>query len=564
MDALVGSALLVIVFMGMYAAFQLSIDVVTNNKARAAAIALANERMEYVRSLTYSLVGTSGGIPSGSIAQNESITYNGINFTRRTFIQYADDPVDGTGASDTNGIIADYKIVKIDVYWTSHNRERHITIVTRVTPTNGVETAVSGGTLTINTVNSAGTAVPNAEIHIVNSSVSPAVDLTTYSNASGTASFIGAVAGSGYQITVSKTGYSTAQTYSATSQNTSPNPGHLSISNNVTTSATFAIDLLSSRTIRTYTQVASTTWSDTFTSDASVATTSNVLISGGVARIDGAAPFSSGSLQSIAIGPASLYGWKTLSWSDSKPAGTSIVYRVYDATGSTLIPDSQLPGNSAGFTSSGVDLSSISTSTYSSLRIGAALTGSVSTTSAIDSWSVSYDYGAQPLPNIAFSILGAKTIGSGPSGTIYKYDSNFSSGSNGSVDILNLEWDTYTITVNGTSTSYDIAQSCNPQPESLAAASTLTTNLFLAAHTVNSLLVDVRSATSSALIPNASVGLSRSGYAATSTTSACGQVFFPGLTSGSYTITVMKSGYTTYNATGVIIGGTSKRSVVIN
>src|SRR3972149_10171177 len=77
-DTIVGSALMLIVFLGIAAAFQLSVDVVTNNKARAGAIALANERMEYLRSLSYTQVGVIGGIPAGNVPQEESVTLSDI------------------------------------------------------------------------------------------------------------------------------------------------------------------------------------------------------------------------------------------------------------------------------------------------------------------------------------------------------------------------------------------------------------------------------------------------------------------------------------------------------
>ena len=45
LDTLVGTSLMLVVFLGINAAFRLSVDVITTNKARAGAIALANERM---------------------------------------------------------------------------------------------------------------------------------------------------------------------------------------------------------------------------------------------------------------------------------------------------------------------------------------------------------------------------------------------------------------------------------------------------------------------------------------------------------------------------------------
>ena len=65
-DALVGTALMLLVFIGIAAVFQISLDVVTNSKIRAGAIALLNERMEYLRSLSYTQIGVEGGIPSGN------------------------------------------------------------------------------------------------------------------------------------------------------------------------------------------------------------------------------------------------------------------------------------------------------------------------------------------------------------------------------------------------------------------------------------------------------------------------------------------------------------------
>jgi Tfp pilus assembly protein PilV len=94
-DTLVGTALMLVIFLGIAGAIQLSLDVVTNNKARAGAIALANERMEYIRSLAYASVGTVGGIPSGTLAQTETTTMNGIT-CRVAPIEYVDDAKDGS------------------------------------------------------------------------------------------------------------------------------------------------------------------------------------------------------------------------------------------------------------------------------------------------------------------------------------------------------------------------------------------------------------------------------------------------------------------------------------
>ncbi len=571
MDTIVGTALMLVIFMGIAGVFQLSVDVVTNNKARGSAIALSNERMEYMRSITYASLGTTGGIPSGSIAQSETVVLNGITFTRRTFIEYADDPKDGTGALDSNSITSDYKVGKVDVAWTSRNGVRHITLVSRFQPPAGMEIACTPpcGTLTLSAVDANSQVLAGASVSIVNPSTTPAVSISTFTNASGTASFIGAPASAGYQITVTKSGYSTAQTYSPTAQNTNPNPGHLTVSNNQTTSGTFAIDVLGQKTIQTWMMVLPATWTDAFADSTKIATSATTTVASGVARLTGSSGTypATGTFQSVSIAPASLNRWTTFTASTSTPAQTAVRFSFYDGTGATLIPDSAIPGNSAGIATSSVSLLGVSTSTYPSLRIGATLSSSNSAvTPSVDSYSVAYEYGPTPLPNIAFTLGGAKSIGTGPSGTVYKYGQSLNTGVSSAVVVPNLEWDTYTISLNGTTTGYDIASSCpGPQPETLVAGASTITQLFLGTHTVNSLLVDVRSGTTSALLPNFSVNLWRSGYNATSTTDSCGQTFFSGITSSaSYSIRVSAPGYTSYTATNISVGGTDQISVTIN
>ncbi len=575
LDTVVGTALMLVIFLGITGAFQLSVDVVINNKARSGAIALANERMEYIRSIAYASIGTVGGIPSGSISQSETVVLNGITYTRRTVVVYADDPKDGLGTADTNGIISDYKAAKVDVAWTSRTGTRHITLVSRFEPPSGMEIACTPpcGTLIVNVVDSVSSPLSGVSVSIVNTLTTPAININTFTNVSGAASFIGAPAASGHQIIVTKTGYSTDQTYST------PPQAHLTVSNNATTAWTFSIDVLGNKTIQTWTQILPATWADTFTDTTKIATSATTTVASGIARLTGS-PGSypaSGNFQSIAIAPTSLNKWKTFTASTSTPAQTAILFRFYDGAGSTLIPDSAIPGNSAGLTTSTVSLLNVSTTTYPSIRVASTFTSSdPSVTPSIDSYSVAYDYGPDPLPNIAFSMNGTKRISNGPP-VVLKYSANLVSGASASLLIPNLEYDTYTIAVNGVSTGYDVASVCQPQSEYGAVGSPTTqfvfapgtetqTSLFLAAHTANSLLVDVRSATTSALLPNMTVNLWRSTlYNATSTTDSCGQAFFSGLnSSNTYSISVSAAGYATYTATNVTVGGTTPLPIPIN
>ncbi len=560
-DTIVGTALMLVIFLGIAAAFNLSVDVVSSNKARAGAVALLNERMEYIRSISYPSLGTVGGIPTGALAQNETITLNGVSYNRRTLISYYDDTKDGSSGGDTNGIQADSKTAKVEVSWLSRTGTRRLVSTARIAPTTGLETSVSGGTLTINAVDSTGAALSGATISIVNASTS--VDLTTYTNASGTVQFIGTPAGSGYAITVTKAGYSTARTYTATSQNTNPNPGNLTVTNNLTTSSTFAVDLLGSKTVQTFTPISAATTTDTFSNGALIATSSNVTVSGGSARISGTAPYGTGLLRSTSVAPSYLVGWKQLSWSATTPGTSTIRVQLYDGSG-ILIPDAVLAGNAAGFTTSPVNVSGVSTSTYPALQVFATLVGTDTLAPSLDAWNLSYDYGPVPLPSIPFTLTGEKTIGSGPSGTLYKYTQSHNSGAGASITIPSLEWDNYSIVV-PPSSGYSISSACSPQPETLMPGSAMTSQIYLLPYTSSSLLVDVRSATSSALLSGATVLLTRSGYSASMATDSCGQSFFSGLSNTTYSIQVSRAGYTTYVGTNAVtVSGTTRFSITLN
>lgn len=565
-DTVVGTALMLVIFVGVAAAFQLSVDVVTNNKARAGAIALANERMEYLRALAYAQVGTVGGIPPGVAVPNETILLNGVTYSRRTYVAYVDDPKDGLGALDTNSITADYKTAKIEVSWTRRTTEREVQLVTRIEPQNGMEIACTPpcGTLMINTVNSLGQPLPHAQVNIVNTGAS--VNLVTFTNASGTVALVGAPAASGYQVTVSGTGYSTAQTYSSTAQNANPNPAHLTVSNGQTTSSTFAIDLLSSIGVETFSLVTST-WTDTFSDTSKISAQSvNIEVSGNRARFEGQQPWTEpAELLSQTITPVALSRWGVFSWDDTQPAETVTTYHVYypSAGVRTLVPESILPGNTAGFSTPPVDLTGVSAAMYPSLILGAnlvALNPSAPSPS-IEDWSLTYQSGQGLV--IPFTLRGAKTIGSGPSGPVYKYSQLHTSSATGVLHIPNLEWDSYLISV-AESTSYTIASACAPQPINLAPNTSVQVRLYFAQRTANSLLVDVKNS-SDQILSGATVRLQKGGsYDQTIVSDACGQAFFSDLTNGNYTVTVSSPGYATSVNSSVDVTGATLYSATLN
>lgn len=549
MDVIVGTALMLIIFTALIGLLRTSLQIASLAKTRSIATTIAESQMEYIRSLSYDQVGTVGGIPAGPVAQNATTTMNGINFPVRTFVEYVDDAADGVGVADTNGITTDYKRIKVSVTYYANNRTQNVSILSNYAPP-GLETTTNGGTLKVNVVSAAGTGVPGATVRIVNASTSPTIDLTTFTDSTGTVFLPGAPTSTQYQIFVSKSGYSNAQTYARDATNQNPTPGYMTIVKGQTTTGTFAIDLLSTLAVRTYLPIATSTFSDTFTSGANVASMSNTAVSGGNVQLlagGGGYPLS-GTAVSITQSPTYLAGWGMAYATTSVPAGTNIRFHVVDGSGAPL-PDTVLPGNAAGFTSS-ANLSSISTSTYPTLALSADLTTSATTTTPLlQDWSFSYTRGPVPFGPVSFTLTGTKTVGStGAGAPIYKTAVSTSTDATGA-RTLSLEWDGYTMALS----AFDVVSACSAPPYSLSPGVTLTSSLMIGSSTTNMALVSVHDA--SGAVAGASVTVSNGGYNKVLTTDSCGSAYFGGVSSGSYNVTASKTGYTTFNATGVTISG---------
>ncbi len=533
-DVVVGTALVVIIFLALFGILRVSIVLSTLVKNESTALSIADSQMEYIRSLPYTSVGTVGGIPAGPVAQDSTTIENGTPYDVRTLIEYNDDT-------------QDYKIIKVTVSYSGVGGEKQYSLVSNYAPI-GLESAV-GGALQIIVVNATGSPVPGASVEVVNASTTPTVNLTTFTNAEGIVDLPGATPSTGYEITVTKSGYSTAQTYARTDTNQNPTPGYLTVTDNLTTSSTFAIDALASLTVHTYSPPTTGVFSDNFADASKLATLSNTQAGGDSLQLASGA--GSGSAVSITTTPQYLGSWGVASSTMSVPAGDSAVVHVVDANGNP-IPDSVLPGNAAGFTSFPVDLSGVSTTTYPSLALSADLeSNSTSSTPTLTGWSITYQETLTPLPNVAFTLTGTKTIGTTGSGApIYKTVSSNTTDSTGTSN-LSLEWDSYSLAV----PSHDVMDACSAPPYALLPGTSTTDSLILGPPSTNMILVTVTDGSGN-VVPGASVTLSRSGYTSTVTTSSCGNAYFGNLNAASdYSVEIAKTGYTTNTVTNVSVSG---------
>ncbi len=255
-EVIIAIGLVCLLFGGIYASYVSIVDVVTNSGVRTEAAAIVANEIEIIRNLPYDQVGTQGGVPSGALPQQKTVTStNGLVFLVKTYIRNIDDPFDGTlGGTPNDTSPNDYKMVELSAQCLSCSRSIPLVMTTTVAPKN-LESGSSDGSLFVNVLDASGQGVATATIRVVNASVTPSIDLTDTTNASGVLQLIGTPTSTqGYAIIVTKSGYSSERTYlpgSAENPEPSSQYTHASVVAQAISSKTFFIDKLSTATIKT-------------------------------------------------------------------------------------------------------------------------------------------------------------------------------------------------------------------------------------------------------------------------------------------------------------------------
>ena len=137
-DVIIGIGLMVVVFMALFTALRVALELSQLARAKAVATQLASSQMEYLRSLPYASLGTIGGTPSGTIPSVATSTGSNGTYVIYTTISYVDDSADGTGPQDSNHITEDYKAARIRVSYTVRSNNQSVLLVSNFIPT-GIE-----------------------------------------------------------------------------------------------------------------------------------------------------------------------------------------------------------------------------------------------------------------------------------------------------------------------------------------------------------------------------------------------------------------------------------------
>lgn len=567
-EMVVVAALSTVIFGALFSSFLFSLELISNARARLSALSLANEQMEYFRSLPYDSVGTVSGIPSGVIPQNSTTTLNDILFHERVLVEYVDDPADGEALADTNSIITDYKRVKVEYSWNIRDATTTVSLISTIVP-RSIETSGGGGTVRVNVIDSNSQLLPGATVRLINSTGTTSVDVSKNTDSSGTALFSGAPANSGYELIVTALiggkQYSTAATYVADAVNANPILAPFAVLEADISTITVQIGELSDLDVETYSALVTGAFEDTFDTSTNQESAFDTEITSGAIRLINSGTYApSGILYLNPIAPATIEDWQTVVLSGNRPTNTDYKLQFFTGTSTkTLIPDSDLPGNTSGFTSTRIDISTLEVASYPEIIPGFTLeTSDTSVTPTIDAVGVYYEESNTTLGVASYDIRGTKTIGTTASSTpLYKYDSSFSTNGSGRYILSDIEFDEYLITPPG---SYTITEACAGHPIVHSAGIDTTVRLVLKAAVTNSLRVNVVDSTGLPL-PGVAVTLSRAGFTDTNDSSFCGQAFFSsGVSSNNdYDVTAVAEGYTSETVTAVDISGNSVLAIVL-
>lgn len=246
-EVLVGVALFLLVAVSVYGGFTSIYGVVGASHVKITAASLINEQFEIIRNLEYVDVGIINSVPSGVLPHEQTLVRDGISFLVTTTIRNIDDPFDGLIGQSPNDLSpADYRLVEIGVTCDACKNFSGMSITSRVAPKN-LETASTNGALFIQVLDSNGQPVSDADVHIVNTQPNPDLVIDDVTNTSGMLQVVDVPPGvQTYQITVSKSGYTSDQTYTPGDvDNPNPIKPHATVAVQQVTQVTLVIDRVS-------------------------------------------------------------------------------------------------------------------------------------------------------------------------------------------------------------------------------------------------------------------------------------------------------------------------------
>ncbi len=242
--------------MAVLTAYSASFKSIALARAKIAAVALANEKMEDLRNLPFDDLATQYGpiYPPGNILDSEEVIRKGMPLTVTTVISYVDDPFDGNAEGTipnkpVDTYPYDYKKTDITVSKTGFNG--HLAKLSSNFGAKAAETPSNTGIIKICVVSSTGDSIAEATVTLTNINVDPPVSIIARTGSDGCIMVPNLPPDShnGYHVSATLNGYSTDSTQPRTAQNPNALQPDLDIIIQQVTNQTLTIDKLGNLTV---------------------------------------------------------------------------------------------------------------------------------------------------------------------------------------------------------------------------------------------------------------------------------------------------------------------------
>ena len=234
-----------------YLAYANILESITRSQLRNEAISLIENEIEIIRNMPYGDIGIFGGYPIGKLSAEKNVSSGGVNFQIKTTVRNIDDPFDGIlGGSPNDTAPADYKIIEFEVSCLNCRNFIPFSMTSTIAP-KGLESASNNGSIFINVFDASGLSVSGANVQVINNAINPAIAINDITNNDGILQLVDfPTSTSAYEITVSKSGYTTEKTYPIGGiGNPNPLKPHATVGQQQVTSISFSIDKTSTLNI---------------------------------------------------------------------------------------------------------------------------------------------------------------------------------------------------------------------------------------------------------------------------------------------------------------------------
>lgn len=254
-ETLIGVVIFSIIALSAWVGLVKILDAVQVLRTKTTATNLATEQFEIIRNLPYVDVGVIGSIPDGLVPHEQYLERDGHQFKVITVIRNIDLPFDGTIGGDPNDLSpADNKLVELTIECNDCGSKdiASVTYTTHIAPL-ALESSGDNGALFISVFDGNGQPVAGANVHIENNLENPPIVIDDTTNNEGLLQIVDAPPGvEAYEISVSKSNYSSEQTYTTGApSNPVPDKPHANVASGQVTEISFSIDELSDLEVNT-------------------------------------------------------------------------------------------------------------------------------------------------------------------------------------------------------------------------------------------------------------------------------------------------------------------------